>query len=68
MFCDVFVSPSGIVQVEEEAFIPKFGKNLIVMPVHVACNIGKKMLQKYIEQLQTVKVLVLMPIIDDSSR
>lgn len=28
-------SPSGIVQVEKESFVPKFGKDLIVVPVHV---------------------------------
>lgn len=35
----ISVSPSGIVQVEEETLVPKFGKYLIVVSVHVACNI-----------------------------
>lgn len=34
------VSPSGIVQVKKEAFVPKLGKNLIVVSVHVPCNKG----------------------------
>lgn len=34
----VSVSPSGIVQVQKESFIPKSGKNLIVVSVHVPCN------------------------------
>lgn len=37
MFNCRFFSPSGIVQVENESFVPKLGKNLIVVSVHVAC-------------------------------
>lgn len=38
MVNNIFFSPSGIVQVENESFVPKLGKNLIVVSVHVACN------------------------------
>lgn len=55
-----FVSPSGVVQVEKESFVPKFGKNLIVVSVHVACNIGPNNLQTYEERKKTAQVLVLM--------
>lgn len=34
----VCVSPSGVVQVQKETFVPKFGKDLVVMSVHVACE------------------------------
>ena len=34
----VFFSPSGIVQMQKESFIPKFGKYLIVVSIHVTCN------------------------------
>lgn len=61
-----FVSPSGVVQVEEESFVPEFGKNLIVVPVHVACNVGSNTLQEYTERsFLMVKVLVLMRVADD---
>lgn len=57
----MFVSPSGIVQVEKESFVPKFGKNLIVVSVHVAWNIGPNNLQTFEERSYlTVQVLVLM--------
>lgn len=32
------VSPSGVVQVQKESFLTKFGKNFIVMSVHVTCE------------------------------
>lgn len=35
------VLPSCIVQVEKKSFVPKFGKNLIVVSVHVACDISE---------------------------
>lgn len=33
-----FVSPSGVVQVQKESFLTKFGKDFIVMSVHVTCE------------------------------
>lgn len=45
MLIELFVSPSGIVQVEKESFIPEFGENLIVVPVHVACSRGEEIHQ-----------------------
>lgn len=38
MLNNIFLSPSGIVQVENESFVPKLRKNLIVVSVHVACK------------------------------
>lgn len=36
-----FLSPSGVVQVEKKPLVPKFGKNLVVVPVHIACDIKR---------------------------
>lgn len=34
-------SPSGVVQVQKESFLTKFGKHFIVMSVHVTCESRK---------------------------
>lgn len=31
-------SPPGIVQVQQEAIVPKVGEHLVVVPVHVPCR------------------------------
>lgn len=49
-------SPSGIVQVEEESFIPKLGKDLIVVSVHIACIRESQTLQEFLETCSDVKV------------
>lgn len=34
--------PSGVVEVNKEPIIPKFGEHLVVVPVHVACGGGRR--------------------------
>lgn len=58
MLSNIFFSPSGIVQVKNESFVPKLCKNLIVVSVHVACKRVKNLYRNLWESVLIVKGLL----------